>query len=815
MQSKAAWDHYHLIFSGDVAPDIASGPGDRRQPHVFGDALPCAAPDPNLEVGVGGVDLVVGHLEGDHRAGLSLELVALGELGQLPDADHIGLGARVNEAIGGGHGEDLAVLLEDGGNAAGSGGGVEEGGGGEAGVEGWEEEWWRGEKELKSEPELGWSLAEMLRRNRVLVWGPLIAKDGPGEPAGKRLMSFLFHRIPVRRKDSPNPKSNSHQRSHHLQPPAQPWTATCAATSLLRSPCATKQPPTQPPAQPLRNQRATNPASARAVQPQSRAAQSPAQPCATSYSPVQPLSVKSNLDWYCAAPTNPVMADSLKEVIPAHMVPVPSPVPVSLSHSQPAQRVTSVLLNENNFHAWSRSFQLYPSGKRKTRWILGKEPKPAEAPTALHDDPIPPRPLPILEPPSSPFASQDLSPCAQAPLPASSPESGMSPPLVSDILPPRQGDERKDAGESALCAQAGASVSRPPTILSLACDSSDTKSPIPTSDLSACPGADRNSEKTVEWTTKDLLKGLEEFVPIYETRPIKNNMYGMGFDHSFGLWFIAQWLKPDLMIESGAFKGHSTWVLRQAMPDKPIVSLTPRHPEKYLKKGPAYVDGNCTYFAGKDFVDFGSLNWGNVMKKHGISDLSRVLIFFDDHQNELKRLKQALKAGFRHLVFEDNYDTGTGDHYSLRQICDQFYIRGGGHSCFKDSDEARIRTRRRKFWEKAVDIGELCGPGEAWWGVKGHMRDDFNHSNKAITYSEHFQNSRFVESVLEVYWELPPVAGPSLTHQTRYDPARAPIPIVEDGRFGLFQRLGLTRLENSVFNGYTQMVYLQISAQKS
>lgn len=165
-------------------------------------------------------------------------------------------------------------------------------------------------------------------------------------------------------------------------------------------------------------------------------------------------------------------------------------------------------------------------------------------------------------------------------------------------------------------------------------------------------------------------------MPIYETRPIKNNMYGMGFDHSFGLWFITRWLKPELMIESGAFKGHSTWVLRQAMPDTPILSITPRHPEKYLKKGPAYVDGNCTYFAGKDFVDFGSVDWGKVMKKHEIKDLSRVLVFFDDHQNELKRLKQALKAGFKHLVFEDNYDTGTGDHYSLRQICDQFYIRG-------------------------------------------------------------------------------------------------------------------------------------------
>ena len=43
----------------------------------------------------------------------------------------------------------------------------------------------------------------------------------------------------------------------------------------------------------------------------------------------------------------------------------------------------------------------------------------------------------------------------------------------------------------------------------------------------------------------------------------------------------------------------------------------------------------------------------------------------------MSRIKQALKAGFQHLIFEDNYDTGTGDHYSLRQICDQSYIKGG------------------------------------------------------------------------------------------------------------------------------------------
>ncbi|KAL5220690.1 hypothetical protein ABZP36_025403 [Zizania latifolia] len=293
-----------------------------------------------------------------------------------------------------------------------------------------------------------------------------------------------------------------------------------------------------------------------------------------------------------------------------------------------------------------------------------------------------------------------------------------------------------------------------------------------------------NTGKTVDWTSNDLLHGLEEFVPVYETHPIKNNMYGMGIDHSFGLWFMARWLKPDLMIESGAFKGHYTWVLRQAMPNTRIISVSPRYPEKYLKKGPAYVDGNCTYLVGKDFMDFGSVDWGKLLRKHGISDLSRVLVFFDDHQSELKR---------------------------WIRVPSNLHIIGGGHSCFWDSDEARLRSKRKKFWEKAVETDELCGKDDAWWGVRGYMRDNFNHSNQAISYKEHFQNSRLVESVLDLYWELPPVAGPSLTHQTRYDPARASDPIIEDGRYGLFQRIGLARFDASVFNGYTQMAYVQIS----
>ena len=39
---------------------------------------------------------------------------------------------------------------------------------------------------------------------------------------------------------------------------------------------------------------------------------------------------------------------------------------LSLSQHTPAHRVTSVLLNGNNFSVWSRSFRLFLGGKGKT-----------------------------------------------------------------------------------------------------------------------------------------------------------------------------------------------------------------------------------------------------------------------------------------------------------------------------------------------------------------------------------------------------------------------------------------------------------------
>nr|GEY30070.1 hypothetical protein [Tanacetum cinerariifolium] len=73
-----------------------------------------------------------------------------------------------------------------------------------------------------------------------------------------------------------------------------------------------------------------------------------------------------------------------------------------------------------------------------------------------------------------------------------------------------------------------------------------------------------------------------------------------------------------------------------------------RQPLFYLKNSPSSMIP-----AGNNYSRI--IDWATAMKNHGVPD-------------------HVLKASFPNLVFEENYDTGTGDHYSLRQICDQFYI---------------------------------------------------------------------------------------------------------------------------------------------
>lgn len=87
------------------------------------------------------------------------------------------------------------------------------------------------------------------------------------------------------------------------------------------------------------------------------------------------------------------------------------------------------------------------------------------------------------------------------------------------------------------------------------------------------------------------------------------------------------------------------------------------------KKGwePSSAVGRTIHdFRGRDkFKDFTELPWDTIE-----GDRSRALVFFDDHMDHLRRLKEAHKLGFGHAMFDDNYIAGVGDMYSIKDACD-------------------------------------------------------------------------------------------------------------------------------------------------
>jgi hypothetical protein len=159
----------------------------------------------------------------------------------------------------------------------------------------------------------------------------------------------------------------------------------------------------------------------------------------------------------------------------------------------------------------------------------------------------------------------------------------------------------------------------------------------------------RLSIGTPLFSREAMRAAIPEFLTVHARRPIRENAGGMLAPHLFATWFLVKHLNPTHIVESGVFKGQGTWLLEQAAPAAKFFCIEPN------AAGIEYRSERATYFTR----DFGELGW----------DIPResTLLFFDDHQDALERVRQAQRLGFRDLIFEDNYPTGQGDCYSLKK----------------------------------------------------------------------------------------------------------------------------------------------------
>jgi hypothetical protein len=223
------------------------------------------------------------------------------------------------------------------------------------------------------------------------------------------------------------------------------------------------------------------------------------------------------------------------------------------------------------------------------------------------------------------------------------------------------------------------------------------------------------------WTRDEILASIDEFAKLYADRPIKDNQGGMKTPHMFAVWFIARKLSPDLIVESGIWRGQSTWLLEKACPTAKLVSID-------LNLGyREYISDKAIY----SDQDFSAQDWSEVPE--------RSLVFFDDHQNAYQRLQQCQWFGFKHVIFEDNYPGMRGDCYSLKKAF--------ANTGFEPAHSPQTSTNNSFKAKLSRKVAKLLGLSPI----------SLTPQYKAYKIQPNKIDARMLHKNLEVYYEFPPV----------------------------------------------------------
>jgi hypothetical protein len=231
----------------------------------------------------------------------------------------------------------------------------------------------------------------------------------------------------------------------------------------------------------------------------------------------------------------------------------------------------------------------------------------------------------------------------------------------------------------------------------------------------------------LSWGYSEMRDAIAEFMELYSNRPVSLNDGGMKTPHMFATWFMLKKLKPEIVIESGVWKGQGTWLIEQALPDAKLYCID-------LNLGyREFISESATYFE----QDFEIIDWSFIESK------DRALLFFDDHQNALNRIRKGKILGFKHFIFEDNYPALQGDCYSLKKAFQ--------HAGFTP--------------QKIENIG-----------LKQKIKSFFGN-NSMNDIEPNPDDANFLNDALDVYYEFPPLFKRELTRwNDKWDDENYPTP---------------------------------------
>ena len=151
---------------------------------------------------------------------------------------------------------------------------------------------------------------------------------------------------------------------------------------------------------------------------------------------------------------------------------------------------------------------------------------------------------------------------------------------------------------------------------------------------------------------------LNEFLDLYCKRPIKDNTGGTLAINLFHIFLTLKKYLPKRIIESGVYKGQTTWLINQVLPETKIICLEPA--TQIIE----FRGNKCKY----PLLDFLQLTNEHISKEIA----KETLIIFDDHQDAYTRILHAHKLGFKIIYFDDNYPEYKGNrHLTIQAVLDE------------------------------------------------------------------------------------------------------------------------------------------------
>lgn len=157
---------------------------------------------------------------------------------------------------------------------------------------------------------------------------------------------------------------------------------------------------------------------------------------------------------------------------------------------------------------------------------------------------------------------------------------------------------------------------------------------------------------------------------VWNKRPFQDNSGGVSFEGAFYLYEILQHIGPSLVVESGVWRGMTTYIIDSVGSVSNLYCLDPlvSIPDfiKYRSRSAKYYD-----------KDFGSSCFSNI-------EASKVssLAFFDDHQDQLERVLLSYIRGYDWVLFDDNYAYGGGGHASLTSHIQNSIVNAAIHEIY-------------------------------------------------------------------------------------------------------------------------------------